>query len=125
MNSTAPVDFRSTAGDELFAFEMVEVRINAAFAKGNVLFGLELNGFYDFVAIHLLSGEEFQHEQFRDTVEKGRVSFGHRRGQYLLVCGIVKRFPHRSRPYQRIVRWLSCLVLHRANAPDIFRGRFR
>src|SRR5690349_995814 len=90
MNSTAPVDFCSTAGNEFFPFEMVEVRIDAAFAKGNILFGLELNGFYNFVAIHLLSGQQFEHEQFRNTVEKGRVSFGHRRRQYLLVCGIVK-----------------------------------
>src|SRR5437660_10627424 len=92
MNSTAAVDFCSTAGDELFAFEMVEVRINAAFAKGNVLFGLELNGFYNFVAIHLLSGKEFEDEQFRYAVEKGRVSFGHRRRQYLFVCGIVRSY---------------------------------
>jgi len=79
MNSTAAVDFCSTAGNELFAFEMVEIGVDAAFAERNVFFGLELNGFYDFIAIHLLAGKKFQDKQFRYTVKKGRVSFGHRR----------------------------------------------
>jgi len=47
---------------------MVQVRINAAFAKRDLLFGLELNGFYNFVAIHLFSGEKLKDEQFRNTV---------------------------------------------------------
>jgi len=79
MNSTAAVDFCSTAGDKFFALEMVEIGIDTAFAEGNVFFGLELNGFDDFVAIHFLSGKKFENEQFRDTIEKGGVSFGHRR----------------------------------------------
>ena len=70
MNSTASVDFCSTAGHKFFAFQVVEVRIDATFAERNIFFRLELDGFYDFVAIHLFSGKEFENEQFRDSIKE-------------------------------------------------------
>jgi hypothetical protein len=48
----------------------VEVRIDTAFAKGNIFFGLKLDGFYDFIAIHFPSGQELQDEQFRDAIKE-------------------------------------------------------
>src|SRR5690349_380362 len=68
MNSTTAVDFCSTACDKFFALEMVKIRVDTTFTERDVFPGLKLNGFHNFVAVHLFSGKELENEQFRNTV---------------------------------------------------------
>jgi hypothetical protein len=62
----------------LLRFQIMQVGINAALAKGQGFAGLGPDFVHDLVAVHFASGQQEQHQQLRDAIYKTRIGFLHR-----------------------------------------------
>src|ERR1700677_1306197 len=64
----AAPDILAMAADQFFLLEVMQTGIDAALAKGQRFPGFRLNGFDDFVTVHLAAGEELEDEHFRHAI---------------------------------------------------------
>ena len=82
-------DFLAAAAHQLFLLQIMEVGIDAAFAKGQDFVGLDLDGLDDFVAVHFAAGKQFEDEQVPAHRSKSLDSIYAWRVIYLSAGGIV------------------------------------
>src|ERR1044071_1939286 len=72
IETTATLNGRAPAGNELRFLQVVQVGIDTTLAKTQRILGLLLNGPDQFIAVHLPAGQKIEQQQLRQTIEKTR-----------------------------------------------------